>query len=66
MQRRRRFKQSSTLEARLEGEAERLRAQAMLLPLGAERESRLRKVREIERTREMIDWINSPALQRSS
>jgi hypothetical protein len=60
MQIRRRFKQGTTLETRLEAEAERLRMQAEQLPPGDRRESALREVREIEVTLEMVD---SPALR---
>lgn len=50
-------------EPRLEDEAERLRAEAMKLPAGDERESLLQKADEIERTSRMVDWINSPGLR---
>jgi hypothetical protein len=63
MQLRRRFKQDSPLEARLEKEAERLRDRANELPPGVERERLLQRVREIERTCEMVEWINSPGLK---
>jgi hypothetical protein len=63
MQSRRRFRQAGTLEARLGEEAERLREHAKVLPPGEERASILRKVREIEMTCGMVDWINSPGLQ---
>jgi hypothetical protein len=64
MQRRRRFKQDTTLEARLEKEAERLRTRVMNSPPGHERESLLRSIREIEWTCRMVEWINSGGLQR--
>ncbi len=45
MQRRRRFKQTETLERRLLKEARRLREEARLLPPGFAREVALRKAR---------------------
>jgi hypothetical protein len=50
-------------EPRLEDEAERLRAQAMKLPAGDERERLLERADEIERTSRMVHWINSPGLR---
>jgi hypothetical protein len=43
--------------------AERLLARAEKLPPGRELESVLRKIREIEMTCGMIEWINSPGLR---
>jgi hypothetical protein len=63
MQRRDRSKQAATLETRLEEEASRLRARAVEMPPGHEREIVLRKLREIEMTCGLTDWINSPGLQ---
>jgi hypothetical protein len=63
MQLRPSFKQCSTLAARLQEETQRLRKQAKRLPAGNQRSSVLRKVREIEMTCRMVDWINSPGLQ---
>ena len=47
-QRRRRFKQSNSLEERLTEEAARLREQAKLLQPGAVRKALLRKARQAE------------------
>ncbi|MET4022756.1 hypothetical protein ABIA85_007776 [Bradyrhizobium sp. LA6.10] len=47
-QRRRRFKQTTTLEERLGQEAQRLREEAKRLPHGPEREILLRKARQAE------------------
>jgi hypothetical protein len=60
MQAQRRFKQGTALETRLDDEAKRLRDEACQLPPGAERESLMRKAREVEVTSEMVNWINSP------
>lgn len=63
MQRRRRIKQTATLQTRLKGEASRLCARAVEMPPGHEREIVLRMLREIEMTCGVIDWINSPGLR---
>jgi hypothetical protein len=63
MQQRRRFKQTAALETRLEEEASRLRAQAVEMPPGHEREIVLQKLRKIQMTCGLTDWINSPGLQ---
>lgn len=60
---RRRFKQTDTLEQRLADEAERLRQQAELLPPGALREQVLRKARQCETGSHMSEWLRSPGLQ---
>lgn len=60
---RRRFKQSDTLEQRLADEAERLRQQAELLPPGELREQVLRKARQCETGSHMSEWLRSPGLQ---
>jgi hypothetical protein len=63
MSERRRFKQTSTLEARLAEEAVRLREKANLLPPGAAREELLRKARQAETGSHMSEWLRSPGLQ---
>jgi len=63
MSERRRFKQTSTLEARLAEEAVRLRDKANLLPPGAAREELLRKARQAETGSHMSEWLRSPGLQ---
>jgi hypothetical protein len=55
--------QTSAIETRLDEKAMRLRERAQRLPPGDERASVLREVHEIEKTRSMVDWINSPGLQ---
>ena len=59
----RRFKQTATLETRLEGEASRLRARTVEMPPGHERDIMLRMLCEIEMTCGVVDWINSPGLR---
>lgn len=63
MQKRRRFKQSQSLEERLAEEAKRLREQAKLLPHGAVREAALRRARQAETGSHMSEWLRSPGLQ---
>lgn len=63
MQKRRRFKQTTSLKERLAEEATRLRAQAKLLPPGPKREDLLRKARQDEAASHMSEWLNSPGLQ---
>jgi hypothetical protein len=63
MQKRRRFKQTSSLEERLAEAARLLRAKARLLPPGPEREVLLRKAQQDEAASHMSEWLNSPGLQ---
>ncbi|MDN4988051.1 hypothetical protein QY049_33315 [Bradyrhizobium sp. WYCCWR 13022] len=63
MQRRRRFKQTVSLEARLSQAAECLRAKAKSLPPGPRREDALRKARQAETGARMSEWLRSPGLQ---
>ena len=65
MQKRRRFKQTQSLEQRLADEAVRLREQAKLLPPGLVREQVLRKARQAETGSHMSEWLRSPGLQAS-
>jgi len=60
---RRRFKQAQSLEARLSEEAKRLRAEAKLLPPGAQREEMIRKARQAEIASHMDEWLTSPGLR---
>jgi len=60
---RRRIKQIQSLEERLAGEARRLREEAKLLPLGAVRDSLLRKARQCETGSHVSEWLSSPGLQ---
>jgi len=63
MQRRRRFKQTVSLEERLSQEAERLRKEAKSLPPGPQREDALRKARQAETGSHMSEWLRSPGLR---
>ena len=63
MQKRRRFKQTTSLEERLAEEAIRLRAKAKSLPPGPERDGLLRKARQDEAASHMSEWLSSPGLQ---
>jgi hypothetical protein len=60
---RRRFKQTTSLEARLAEEANRLPEEARTLPPGAEREEMLRKARQAETGSHMTEWLTSPGLR---
>jgi hypothetical protein len=60
MQHRRRFKQTTTLEERLDQEARRLREQAKKLPPGPEREEFNRKARQAEAASRLSDWLATP------
>jgi hypothetical protein len=59
----RRLKQTSTLQGRLENEAKRLREESMKLPLGDKRQTFLEKIRELEIPYGVVEWINSPGLK---
>jgi len=63
MQRRRHFKQTQSLEARLAEEAKRLREEAKLLPPGAQRDELIRKARQSETGSHMTEWLTSPGLR---
>jgi hypothetical protein len=63
MKRRRRFKQTLTLEARLAEEAKRLRDEAKMLPPSAERDEMIRKARQAETASQMNGWLTSPGLR---
>ena len=60
---RRRFKQAQSLEARLSEEAKSLRAEAKLLPPGAQWEEMIRKARRAEIASHMNEWLTSPGLR---
>lgn len=60
MFKRRRFKQTTTLEARLAIEARQLREDAARLPPGVEL---LRKARQNETASHISDWLRSPGLE---
>lgn len=63
MSKRRRFKQSATLEERLAMEARLLREEASRLPPGIERERLLRKARQDDTAMHISDWLRSPGLR---
>ena len=60
IKRRRRFKQTESLEARLMAEADRLRARAGKSSPGSAREQLLRKARECDTGLHMSEWLKSP------
>ncbi len=61
--RRRRFKQTSSLQDRLSAFANEARERATHLPPSSERHHLLEKAREADTTARMDRWINSPGLQ---
>ena len=63
MQKRRRVKQTRSLEERLVEEAKLLREQANSLPPGVERDHALRKARQAETGSHMSEWLTSPGLK---
>ena len=60
---RRRFKQTTTLEQRLVGDAEGLRKQADSTPPGVERDRLLRRARQAETASHINEWLSSKGLQ---
>lgn len=63
MQKRRRFKQTQTLEERLTAEAKSLRDEAASLPFGLARDAALRKARQAETGSHMTEWLSSHGLK---
>ena len=63
MTKRRRTKQSKSLEVRLVDEAKRLHEQAKSLPPGIERDQAIRKARQAETGSQMNEWLKSPGLK---
>ncbi|WP_084803273.1 hypothetical protein [Bradyrhizobium sp. NAS80.1] len=63
MQKRRRLKQTVSLEERLAEEARRLREEAELLRHGPVRDEALRRARQAETGSHMSEWLRSPGLQ---
>ncbi len=55
---RRRFKQNSTLQDRLQAFASEVRAKAEALPPGTERDELMRKDRQADTTLHLHDWEN--------
>jgi hypothetical protein len=60
MTKRRRVKQTTTLEQRLVREAQRLRAKAAAVPSGPDRDDILQRAQEIETTAQLSGWLSSP------
>jgi hypothetical protein len=63
MQQRRRFKHTTPFEQRLAQEAERARAEADVLPEGAQRDLLLEKARQAETASHISEWLASPGLR---
>lgn len=61
--RRRRVKQTHSLEERLADEAMRLRAQARTMPPCARKEAMLRRARQDETAADLTEWLMSPGLR---
>lgn len=57
---RNRFTQTTSLGDRLAHEAERLRKNARTVPVGKERESLLRKARQLETASHVNEWLSTP------
>ena len=66
MQRRRRFKQATSLQDRIAEWAEAVRRLANELPPGPERDELQKKLRHAVTAMHLQDWVNSPGLQRRS
>jgi hypothetical protein len=60
---RNRFTQTIALGDRLDDEAERLRQKARTVPVGKERDSLLRRARQLETASHINQWLSSPGLQ---
>jgi hypothetical protein len=63
MQKRRRFKQTLSLEERLASEASRLREEARSMRPCARRDGLIRKARQLDTASHMSEWLNSPGLR---
>lgn len=63
MFKRRRFKQETTLQERLDAYANAARAKASELPPGEEREGFIEQARQAETAAHMDGWLNSPGLR---
>ena len=62
-ERRRFFRQQTTLQDRVIEWAKEVRHQATALPPGPDRDMLLKKVRQAETALHLEDWVNSPGLQ---
>lgn len=60
---RRRFKQITTLDRRLEDQANRLREEARGTPPGIERDRLIRRARQAEVAARISEWLSSAGLQ---
>lgn len=60
---RRRIKQTTSLEERLLRQAEQIRLQAEGMPPGQEREQLLKKARDADMGAHIEEWLRSPGLQ---
>jgi hypothetical protein len=60
---RRRSKQTTTLDERLEEMAKRLRDEARGTPPGVERDNLIRRARLAEAASHMRDWLSSPGVR---
>ncbi|WP_246557066.1 hypothetical protein [Bradyrhizobium liaoningense] len=63
MSKRRRFKQTLSLEERLAEEARRLREEAESLPHGPVRDEAIRRARQAEIGAHVSEWLRSPGLR---
>jgi hypothetical protein len=63
MFKRRRFKQTESLQERLASFANNVREKASLLPPGADKDELLRKARQADTAAHLNEWANSCALQ---
>jgi hypothetical protein len=61
----RRFKQTMTLQERLEREAETARTRATSMPPSKERDALLRKARQAETAVHIDEWLSLPGRQSS-
>lgn len=57
---RRRIKQTTSLEERLQRQAEQIRLRAESLPPGQERDALLKKARETDMGAHIGEWLKSP------
>ncbi|QQO20621.1 hypothetical protein JJB98_12215 [Bradyrhizobium diazoefficiens] len=60
---RRRFKQTTKLDQRLEEQARRLREEARGITPGIERERLIRRARQAEVASHLSEWLSSPGLR---
>lgn len=63
MQRRRRFKQTTSLKERLTSFAEELEKKALQARLGPKRDALLKKARVADTASQIDEWANSPGLK---